>query len=100
MARVTIRFDGFDWDAGNRDKCRKHGVSLADIEALFRGQLAIHPGRGGNKEERFIAIGIEPDGRSVLVVFTLRVRNGRTLIRPISARYMQYFGPTAHRHAA
>ena len=79
---------GFDWDAGNRDKCRKHGVSLADIEALFRGQLAIHPGRGRNKEERFIAIGIEPDGRSVLVVFTLRVRNGRTLIRPISARYM------------
>src|SRR5256885_15814835 len=79
---------GFDWDAGNRDKCRKHGLALADIEALFRGQLAIHPGRGGSKEERFIAIGTDPNGRRVLVVFTLRVRNGRALIRPISACYM------------
>jgi len=79
---------GFDWDAGNRDKCRKHGVSLADIEAFFRGRIAVHPARIGNKEERFIAIGSTARGRQVLVVFTLRVRSGKTLIRPISARYM------------
>ena len=30
---------GFDWDAGNRDKCRKRGVSLADMEAPFRGRM-------------------------------------------------------------
>jgi len=79
---------GFDWDAGNRDKCRKHGVSLADIEAFFRGRIAVHPARAGNKEERFIAIGSTTEGRHILVVFTLRIRNGKTLIRPISARYM------------
>lgn len=26
---------GFDWDRGNRAKCRKHGVSAEEIEALF-----------------------------------------------------------------
>jgi uncharacterized DUF497 family protein len=79
---------GFDWDPGNRGKCRKHGVALADIEALFRRPLAIHPARFGSKEERFIAIGSTAEGRNVLVVFTLRKRGATTLIRPISARYM------------
>jgi uncharacterized DUF497 family protein len=78
---------GFDWDAGNRDKCRKHGLALAEIEAFFRGRIAVHPTSLG-KEERFIAIGSTAEGRNVLVVFTLRTRNGKTLIRPISARYM------------
>lgn len=27
---------GFDWDAGNWAKCQKHGVSIGEIEALFR----------------------------------------------------------------
>ena len=67
---------------------RKHGVRLEDIEALFRRPLAIHPGRGVGKEERLVAIGMTPEERHVLVVFTLRIRSGRTLIRPISARYM------------
>ena len=79
---------GFDWDAGNRDKCRKHGVALADIEELFYAPLAIHPARTSAKEDRFIAIGTTRERRSILVVFTLRKRNGKTLIRPISARYM------------
>jgi hypothetical protein len=79
---------GFDWDAGNREKCRKHGVALDDIEALFRGRVAIHPGRVAIREERFIAIGTTSQSRKVLVVFTFRTRHGRTLIRPISARYM------------
>ena len=25
-------FSGFDWDAGNRSKCRKHGLSIAQVE--------------------------------------------------------------------
>ncbi|MGZ8369058.1 MAG: hypothetical protein ACXWVK_10235 [Rhodoplanes sp.] len=34
---------GFDWDEGNRDKCRKHGVALADIEAAFGQPMAVFP---------------------------------------------------------
>ena len=80
--------NGFDWDAGNREKCRKHGVELADIETLFRGSIAIHPARFGGKEERFVAISRTADERNVLIVFTLRRRGEKLLIRPISARYM------------
>jgi uncharacterized protein len=79
---------GFDWDFGNREKCRKHDVSLAEIEAVLRRPLAIHPARLSRAEERFIAIGSTREKRNVLVVFTLRRRNGQTLMRPISARYM------------
>ena len=28
-------FASFDWDSGNRSKCRKHGVSIAEIESVF-----------------------------------------------------------------
>jgi uncharacterized protein len=39
-------------------------------------------------EERFKAIGKDDDGRGIFVVFTMRTRRGKRLIRPISARYM------------
>ena len=33
---MNIVGSGFDWDDGNREKCQKHGVRQAEIEALFR----------------------------------------------------------------
>jgi uncharacterized DUF497 family protein len=80
---------GFDWDDGNRDKCERHGVSRAEIEAVFR-----HPHRLGpdpahsTAETRFLAIGRGGGRRPVFVAFTLRSSADGTLIRPISARYM------------
>ncbi len=80
---------GFDWDKGNRDKCLKHGVPIATIESLFHGPLAVVPDPvHSDAEERFKAIGHTDDGRSVLIVFTLRGQEGNTFIRPVSARYM------------
>ena len=32
---MNLQAGGFDWDDGNRSKCEKHGVSIAEIEALF-----------------------------------------------------------------
>jgi hypothetical protein len=29
--------DGFDWDDANREKCSKHGVTIAEIGALLSG---------------------------------------------------------------
>jgi uncharacterized DUF497 family protein len=81
---------GFDWDAGNRDKCQKHGVSIVAIESLFQGPIAVFPDPlHSGREERFKAIGRTEGGRGVLIVFTLRVHDGETVIRPISARYMR-----------
>ena len=80
---------GFDWDKGNRDKCQKHGVSIVDIEGMFARRLFMFPDvRHSGDEERFKAIGTGETGRHVLIVFMLRDREGETLIRPISARYM------------
>jgi uncharacterized DUF497 family protein len=47
-----MEFDAFDWDAGNRDKCQKHGVSLAEIESLFRGEPLVGPDASHSKVER------------------------------------------------
>jgi uncharacterized protein len=81
---------GFDWDGGNREKCQKHGVSTPVIESLFRGPIAVFPDPAHSaREERFKALARAEDGRGVLIIFTLRVHEGQTLIRPISARYMR-----------
>ena len=83
------RVAGFDWDVGNRAKCEKHGVSVAEIEGLFSRPVFIIPevihSRG---EERRKAIGKTANGRPVFLVFTVRERAGKHLIRPVSARYM------------
>lgn len=80
---------GFDWDAGNRIKCRKHGLSMGEIESLFHRPLGVFPDSAHSAgEERFKAVGKTDSGRGVLVAFTLRRHSGTMLIRPISARYM------------
>lgn len=84
-----MRIDGFDWDAGNLAKCQKHGVSIAEIEALFRGGPAVYADPGHSlTEQRLRAIGRTAADRAVIVAFTLRQRAGGTSVRPISARYM------------
>jgi hypothetical protein len=55
---MDLQVAGFDWDHGNRDKCRAHGVALAEIEALFHKPVAVFPDlRHSQAEERFKAIG-------------------------------------------
>jgi uncharacterized DUF497 family protein len=70
-------------------KCQKHGLSIALIEGLFARPLAIIPSTTDSHEEhRFCAVGQTGNGRRVFLVFTLRSRGDRQLIRPISSRYM------------
>ncbi len=87
---MDSEFSGFDWDEGNREKCQKHGVSVAEIESLFRaGPLAVRPDPEHSlDEERIQGIGTTQQGRSVFLIFTIRERDDGRLIRPISARYM------------
>lgn len=87
---MNIRAIGFDWDSGNLKKCQKHGVSQADIEALFHDpEISISEDVGHSQHEpRFFAFGTTDEDRAVLVVFTLRDKEGMTCVRPISARYM------------
>lgn len=76
----------FEWDAGNLAHCRKHGVSIAEIECLLDdGDAMIAPDPHGG-EERFRAVGKAASGRLIFVVFTLRRRGAEILVRPVSAR--------------
>ena len=55
---MKLRVSGFDWDDGNRTKCEKHGVSIAEIEALFRGAPRVAPDpKHSAGEDRLIAVG-------------------------------------------
>jgi uncharacterized DUF497 family protein len=86
---INLRVSGFDWDEGNRAKCRKHGVSIAQIEALFAHNPRIAPDpKHSIDEDRLIAVGRTSTGRPMFVVFTIRTKNGQRLIRPVTARYM------------
>jgi uncharacterized DUF497 family protein len=38
-----MELDGFNWDSGNRTKCQKHGVSIAEIESVFSRPVVILP---------------------------------------------------------
>ncbi|MDR3462484.1 MAG: BrnT family toxin [Beijerinckiaceae bacterium] len=85
---MSFDVSGFDWDDGNRMKCGKHGVPLAEIEQALRNDPLVLADRTGSMETRFNAVGVNDQKRHVFVVFTLRDFGGRKLIRPLSARYM------------
>jgi uncharacterized protein len=85
---MDLRVSGFDWDEGNRAKCQKHGLSIAQIEAFFAQGPNIAPDyRHSADEDRLIAVG-RITGRPVFVAFTIRVKEKRRFIRPVSARFM------------
>ena len=86
---MVVAVTGFDWDSGNRAKCQTHGVTIADIEAMFTRPIAVLPDPAHSRaEERFTAIGTTDRGRHVLIAFTFRRKGEALAIRPISARYM------------
>lgn len=86
---MNLQASGFDWDDGNRSKCQKHGVSIAEIEALFLHGPGVAPDpKHSGDEDRLIAVGKVGAGRPLFVVFTMRTKDGRRLVRPVTARYM------------
>jgi hypothetical protein len=98
---MNLQAGGFDWDEGSRAKCQKHGVSIEEIEALFAAGPLVAPDPGHSSEEdRLIAIGRTSAGRAVFVGFTLRTRDRRRLIRPVTARYMHAKEVAAYEEAS
>jgi hypothetical protein len=86
---MDLRTEGFLWDDANAAKCRKHGVSVAAIEFVLTSDPLVAPDlKHSQAEDRFIAVGRDPEGRPVFVAFTIREVAGRRLIRPIGARPM------------
>jgi uncharacterized DUF497 family protein len=60
---MDLRVSGFDWDHGNRTKCLKHGVPIAQIEALFEHGPRIAPDlKHSADEDRLIAVERQAQG--------------------------------------
>ena len=86
---MNLQVGGFDWDRGNRAKCQKHGVSIAEIEVLFASGPGLAPDlKHSANEDRLIAVGGTSTGRPLFVAFTIRMKDRRRLIPPVTARYM------------
>ena len=79
----------------NRANIRKHGISLAETEAVFYDPFAIAVEDSDHGEERFVAIGAGNTGIVLVVSYTCRYEDE---VRAISARKasraerMQYEG--------
>ena len=86
MRKEFPAFQGFDWDAGNRDKNLKHGVGHWECEQIFFNQpLIVAPDEAHSQEERrFYALGRTDAERLLFAVFTIR----QDLIRVVTARDM------------
>jgi uncharacterized DUF497 family protein len=82
----VLRSEGFDWNEGNREKNKKHGVENVEIEELFFNPpfIILPDTKHSNTEERYFCFGTTYSKKKLLIVFT--VRDGK--IRPISARAM------------
>ena len=77
----------FDWDAGNRNKSRKHGVEAVDVESFFQSRT-VFLGRvvePTHDEDPRLMLGQDAHGRRLALIFT---RRGNRL-RPISCRPMR-----------
>ena len=87
---MDLSFEGFDWDEGNAEKCRAHGVSIEEIERALIGQtlVIVHDTKHSKNEDRYIAVCRTVKHRDLFVGFTFRNVAGRKLLRPITTRYM------------
>jgi uncharacterized DUF497 family protein len=83
-------YEGFDWDEGNAEKCRAHGVSIEEIESFLiaKALVIVRDVKHSKLERRYVAIGQTVKDRDLFVGFTFRIVAGRKLLRPITARYM------------
>ena len=73
----------FEWDPGKaRANLRKHGVDFADAAMVLYDDLALTVIDVDPREERFVTLGVDSLGRTLVVVYTWR--GGR--VRLISAR--------------
>ena len=80
---IDLRVSGYDWDDGNRTKCQQHGISIAEIEALFAQPVRVAPDpKHSAEEDRLIAVGRTSAGRPVFVAFTIRTKNQRRSSAP------------------
>jgi len=72
---------GFDWDNGNQEKCKKHGITMDEVESVFNNRPYVSSNlKHHSEEERYHAVGKTFNGRYAYVVFTFRNKPDGILI--------------------
>ncbi|MGH7898037.1 MAG: BrnT family toxin [Candidatus Binatia bacterium] len=73
----------YEWDEEKaKENLRKHGVDFADAVTVFEDDLAVTIPDSSADEERFVTVGTDAMGRTLVIVYVWRDER----IRPISAR--------------
>jgi uncharacterized DUF497 family protein len=87
---MDLQFNGVDWNSEDEQRILlKYGVPKHVVEtALIGRQRVAEDLNQGAAEQRFASIGPDLKGRILVVVFTIRKKDGRRLASPISARYL------------
>lgn len=74
----------FEWDKGNNEKPKKHGLTLGETEETFfdKNKVTFKDILHSGREERFRILGKTKKGKLLFVVFTKR----NSKIRVVTAR--------------
>lgn len=72
---------GYEWDEEKAaSNLRKHGIDFADAALVLEDKLAlIVRDLSAEHEERFVALGQDPQGRLLVVVYTWRGERARLI---------------------
>ncbi len=78
------KLDGFDWDQGNLEHIKKHGVDYRECEEVFvNTPLRLNDDKEHSKiEQRLQVLGKTSNQRLLVIAFTIR----KNKVRVISAR--------------
>lgn len=91
---MELKFSGFDWDVGNRDKSlKKHGVTCQEAELVFYNQPFVYPDlkHSTEFEKRYVLFG-ETENKKLFISFTLRGHELRIIsARPMSTKERSWY---------
>ncbi|MBI4209868.1 MAG: BrnT family toxin [Deltaproteobacteria bacterium] len=92
---MDLKFCGFDWDEGNREKSlRKHQVNCQEAEEVFLGSPMVYVDERHSTEEekRYVLFGKTNPGRTLLIAFTMREEKVRIIsARPMSQKERKWY---------
>ena len=89
------------WDKGNRRHATRHGVSIREIEEVFRRDPYIEPYQSeeDDDEEQFRAYGTTAKGRYVTVPFTIREGGVRPITSwPMTPKELEDYADQLHQN--
>ncbi len=88
----------FDWDEGNKDKPKKHGVTIDEAEEAFfdENKVVFSDWAHSTREKRFTLLGETIKERLLNITYTIRKKKIRIITaRDINKKEVQLYEKTA-----